>query len=321
MIDMFHRYKPFYSLFLQGAKRRNTDLYRRIKKLAPVDILKENLRLVAKAGFPIELPAFISVEKEGFWLMDRKTYFVRRDVVKWLSGCKFDFLDFDEVVPLSAGPVISFAFESGSVYAGLQLSGFLFSWGRAYHNFIQNYAKSFEPKISVDETIDVHSTMTKTKDGSDTHLGFSYAEMRGILCGDLSINDWRIASEIKNPNYIYSPLHEVNDEEAEEGLLHCAAAMSVLIYVSAFPETLHEGPPKGIERIINTKQFTIALNDKLKAESAHGTPCAHWRRGHFRELRDDRFKRNDDGTNRIVFVHDCIVAQKDQEIYTVEDPE
>lgn len=96
--------------------------------------------------------------------------------------------------------------------------------------------------------------------------------------------------------------------------------VAVESYIKAFPESLRSGPPRPSERIECASQFYLTRPRDQKIIGSHGSPCAHWRRGHFRELRDDRFKKNNDGSNRIVFVHDCIVSQKGQEIYTVEDP-
>jgi len=46
----------------------------------------------------------------------------------------------------------------------------------------------------------------------------------------------------------------------------------------------------------------------LTPMSTHKSPEMHWRTFHFRALRDSRYKRNKNGSIRIVFVHDTIVG-------------
>jgi hypothetical protein len=45
----------------------------------------------------------------------------------------------------------------------------------------------------------------------------------------------------------------------------------------------------------------------------HASPDVHWRKGHMRVLRDDRFKRNDDGSVKSIWIRPCIVSATDDE--------
>jgi len=50
----------------------------------------------------------------------------------------------------------------------------------------------------------------------------------------------------------------------------------------------------------------------------HASPDIHWRRGHMRVLRDERFKRNPDNSIKSVWVRPCLVATGEDEEVTAE---
>lgn len=81
----------------------------------------------------------------------------------------------------------------------------------------------------------------------------------------------------------------------------------VLTYIQAFPELLTPGYPKDIkercERQHKVKAVAITLHPKLAA-----SPMSHIRRGHWRALRDPRFKRAENGMIRVVYVNPAIVG-------------
>lgn len=83
----------------------------------------------------------------------------------------------------------------------------------------------------------------------------------------------------------------------------------VLTYMQAFPNLVTPGYPSDIkprcERYNEVKASRIMLHPKL----CRNIPMSHIRRGHWRSLRDPRFKRNPDESIRIVYVNPAIVGK------------
>lgn len=95
-------------------------------------------------------------------------------------------------------------------------------------------------------------------------------------------------------------------------------------YIRAFPECVHDGFPKEMklkeskEHKDTSHQITISLSRKV-SHNEHGQRVTHWRKGHFRSLRDERYKRNEDGTVKIVWVRDCIVGRGEVKTIDMEE--
>lgn len=84
-----------------------------------------------------------------------------------------------------------------------------------------------------------------------------------------------------------------------------AFSVNLKLYIDAFPDCVLEGPPKQGE--LARRVQTIRAVGRV-AEIMRDSPEAHWRSGHFRVLRDERFKRAADGSIRTVYVNPCVVA-------------
>lgn len=108
---------------------------------------------------------------------------------------------------------------------------------------------------------------------------------------------------------------------SSEDRSHCLS--SVLLarrlssYITAFPECLKPGAPDKNEVSQQIEHRESCLRLELP-ERFRNTPIAHLRAGHFRQLRDERYKRNKDGTYRVVFVSPAIVGSDDLRAYHVD---
>jgi len=91
------------------------------------------------------------------------------------------------------------------------------------------------------------------------------------------------------------------------------AVCGLCVYCIAFPDALRDGVPEGVRRreirrldpvctTVGATHVPAAHNGDRKAVSMH------YRRAHFRELRHERFKRDELGRIRIVPVDACVVG-------------
>jgi hypothetical protein len=86
--------------------------------------------------------------------------------------------------------------------------------------------------------------------------------------------------------------------------------VGLALYLSAFPETLKDGLPDDLKHPshhAHNNAFTVAISEKVRAVGTHNSPMPHFRVGHFRVLRSEKF------TNKrfqAVFVHGTFVKGK-----------
>jgi hypothetical protein len=89
---------------------------------------------------------------------------------------------------------------------------------------------------------------------------------------------------------------------------HTKLAYTLWVYMKAFPELIKDGFPddmniRSMRHSKGAKRRSIQLPDKIKRVA----PGTHLRQWHLRHLWSDRFKRNPDGTVKVVLVRDTIV--------------
>jgi len=119
----------------------------------------------------------------------------------------------------------------------------------------------------------------------------------------------------------------LTDESRSWGnaLLRLCAAVSV--YVQAFPQAYRPGLPEAMQNKSSTVRSLLAKPMKVgvyshkrgrvltRAEvkqafrSSSEKRKTHWRQGTFRTLRHERFKRNPDGSMRVIFVRGFVVNE------------
>ena len=105
---------------------------------------------------------------------------------------------------------------------------------------------------------------------------------------------------------------ELSDEERHLQYVLLKIVCSLAVYMRAFPELLVDGFPSAVKpREIKDRNFkasTGMIRMLPKKAVEHGSPKVHYRRWHFRTLAHERYKRDEEGRPRIVFVSDCIVG-------------
>lgn len=101
------------------------------------------------------------------------------------------------------------------------------------------------------------------------------------------------------------------DEEGEKLL---SLAVNTFAYMSAFPEMIKNGLPKGcvMDKGRSSKKSVLQIEPSLIEKKEHGAK-PHLRRGHFRYLSSDYFKKK---KNQWVFVKAAFIGSK--EVKTVE---
>lgn len=251
----------------------------------------------------------------------RKTFFVTRDVCEWLNTCRFDF-SIQDYATILHGHVSCFNFENGSTFRGVPVTCGLLRVGR------EHYLQLVRRATSLPGRTELTSGYTMAQALSDRSQ-FDVSVIRPFG-PDEKAHDTITQTQLNTPLDPLKDFMEGGGRILENGRLKEATARSYatitaslasLIYVSAFPEALHEGPPKEFKQSAKRSQTIVAVDKICVRHNEHGSPCTHWRRGHFRTLRAERFSRNEDGSPRVIFVHDMLVARKGQNVHTIQDPE
>lgn len=98
------------------------------------------------------------------------------------------------------------------------------------------------------------------------------------------------------------------------GKLFCGLAM----YWSCFPETVKDGVPEDLKHTAyhnNPVNKTVSVSPEI-FHGDHASPTAHFRKGHFRCLRSEKFKNK---RFQVVFVHETFVNGKAKTVLAPEE--
>jgi len=113
---------------------------------------------------------------------------------------------------------------------------------------------------------------------------------------------------------------EVNKKNDETSLTHAKMfrlAINTIAYMSCFPECVDDGVPKNLlERSENmsARNFSLQLSDKVKEnESSKLSKRPHFRKGHFRHLRSEKFVNK---KGQVVFISETMVKGKTKTVST-----
>ena len=108
-----------------------------------------------------------------------------------------------------------------------------------------------------------------------------------------------------NINFIY--IEESDLKSANESFYdYEKMLLNALLYIAAFPECLHDGPPKDLVKNngFRGEYKNISCSDQLKNSYNSISASPHFRRGHFRLLSSDRFSKK---KGQVIFVKPSMV--------------
>lgn len=96
-------------------------------------------------------------------------------------------------------------------------------------------------------------------------------------------------------------------------------AVSLAMYAVCFPEMVIPGVPNDLAHPSQHKSIvpiTFEISAKVCPSGTHDSPCAHYRKGHFRVLRSEKFTHK---RFQVVFVHDTFVKGKASTVLAPEE--
>lgn len=85
-------------------------------------------------------------------------------------------------------------------------------------------------------------------------------------------------------------------------------SVGAMIYAEAFPDCVKDGLPENVNPFSATTSKILTTHPKLIHTAQRGCVSPHLRAGHWRYLHDSRFRHEEDGSPRIIFVRSTVVA-------------
>jgi hypothetical protein len=112
---------------------------------------------------------------------------------------------------------------------------------------------------------------------------------------------------------------EGSDKGSDAARWYAKLIVGLGMYCNCFPETLRDGPPEDLKHP-SFHQYesskTIGISEKVFCFGTHESPVAHFRRGHFRILRSEKFKNK---RFQAVFVKETFVNGKSKTVLSPEE--
>lgn len=219
-------------------------------------------------------------EQEWIVRQGKKTYFIEDDLSRFLGATKYENV-LGDIVPRFVGEFnVEQKSDNGEVFSLCQ---------------------SGRPPVMAH----LHKT------GITAHWygqGKYSAKNNGVL--DVMAIDIDYNESLED-NWKWWKKHDVNP--TPEIIALVKGLIGFLVYRKAFPEQIFDGFPLCMKakcerhaRADGVSPATVRLTEKLRA-----VPSAHWRNGCFKTLKADRFKRNSDGSFKIIYVNGCVVGKID----------
>ena len=122
------------------------------------------------------------------------------------------------------------------------------------------------------------------------------------------------ASNVHGKEYTCASWDEDEDDPYNSNLVY-----GLGLYLKCFPECLVQGVPEDLKHPshhVHFLSYSINLSPKVRAHNGtHASPCGHFRRGHFRVLNSEWYKKK---RHQVVFIDETFVNGK---AYTVLSPE
>lgn len=310
------------------------------KKTIFNDAVKDGIYWTLNISLNFEFPILTGLDIKN--LIDEYAYHKNNDptlfvesekLVELIYKSKFDVLTNEIKLPI--GNVISIAFPQNLKLGGVDVHGCLFGKYNRLKAFEQmcnelncQYWLSEKNKLNL-KNEDQFAIIIKYKDADGSPITvrseFSSEEIQKTLNSDEYILE-RIKNFHDDSPQPDIPLslqgfakqlmdftYDLNIDDAHRINVALRACLGLCVYASAFPDAIQEGLPGQWKfKQVGFPQ-TLSRNNVfnlLAPKTTHKTPEMHWRTFHFRSLRDKKFKRNKDGSVRIIFVRDTIVGGK-----------
>jgi len=256
-----------------------------------------------------------------WWAARRPVYFVEDpDLVRKVYDLGLD-VRIEELVPPE--PVISFSFPTGIVLEGRRLEPCLFGCVRhTSEPDPRTHPLSMFYRLGPVNAHTRVSVLLRAKGPG--------REGRQDLTSVTTDRDFQILlndGAPVGPSDLVSPyVTPLEDENRRRVALHMRLCVGFCLYMRVFPEAVREGWPEGARNreMRHWQNAGIRVRRTLvTVPRLRGEVSPHRRRGHFRHLRDERFKRNPDGSIRVIYVEETVVGRDryDPRIVDAAEPE
>ncbi len=151
-------------------------------------------------------------------------------------------------------------------------------------------------------------------EGEKSRIVLTFSEIQNYH--NLSAISWPLCSNFKE---IFNRTTETKTEQ-ENYYYYCCLIAGLGMYISAFGgAVIRDGLPWDLKHPnIHKRPYTqsILVHDSIK-QSSHDSPTPHYRRGHFRLLRSERFKHKQ---GQVVFVKDTFVKGQAKTVEDITQP-
>ena len=212
----------------------------------------------------------------------------------------------------------SFAFRAGTRVHDIPLGGCLFAWLCSADRVrrVRDYAREFGGHLAEPNDYSPPDAMhiTGRTGKSVLHLSTPLHQLTAAL----SDPNWFAVNRFHDPFYRLDATPAEQDLQAT--LLR--TVVGLILYAAAFPDALRPGLPDAGNKELGTK-LVLAPHFRRSAVTLLGpTPTSaqralHFRSGHFRILAHERYRRDEQGRVRVVYVRESLVGGK-ADAYTLE---
>jgi hypothetical protein len=304
----YYFYQPFYKTtrkMFRGDKR--------IENLSDDDLLR---RICATCIRGNDLIARDVSFVEWAWKKDSAIWFLEDDnMMSFLVGSKFEKVSMESIPNMDKHIMLSYPGEYGEKLGGCIVRKISVSQRK---KLIKSFAEHCG--IGVHEDDISFKSSSEKQDGDLIEIVFckkcfdspdGYARYRFI------VPEHRFQEALEGNWWQDKEAHSettvpITDEDIEFERAHFKIAMRALVYAWAFPEALTHGEPNKKSLMGPPDHKSGAKAFFLGRHKEHRTsPCLHLRSSHRRVLKDERYKRNEDGTLREVSVKMAVVAGHD----------
>ena len=245
-----------------------------------------------------------------WWKLNKPTYFIdTKDLAHKMYLIGNDIKHNEINLPKH---VISFAFPEGTIIDGVKLQPCLFGKFRLTQEWDERtHPLSIMQRHPFPDLTDRLCIEISAPNGSQTLF---------TMKSDSDIEEalrlgFHVTSEMDQP---------LTNDETHLMRVLLKICLGFSAYMRAFPDCVHEGFPNSMKLrdlrhhvaggFDGSNSCSVVTHPRLRGEVS-----PHWRQSHFRHLRDQRFKRDENGDVRIVFVSESVVRGKGRDINAVEE--